>query len=151
MDKGEASKFMILIYEGVCGIYLSSESEMASGRAKRMKVADVPKGVMLGDKGLLKEAPRSATVTAEVDVKALYLSKDNYARVVATFDQRKMYDNITFMKLIPELDQLPYERKETLAKTFIAVIKNKGEKVVKVGDAAQQMMILKKGRLKVMK
>jgi CRP-like cAMP-binding protein len=151
MDKGEPSTFLIITYSGSVGIYFSTEADMASGAAPRNCKFLLHGGSVLGEKGLLKAAPRSATVTAETDMKALYLSAKNYANVIANVHKGLMYNNINFMKLLPLFDKFSYERHELIAKTFMTKICDKGQIVVKIGDAASMLYIVKRGTLDVVK
>ena len=68
MNKGEKADFMIIIYSGLAGIYFSTVEQMESGQAPKNCIVKLGKGTPLGDKGLLLQAPRGATVLAETDV-----------------------------------------------------------------------------------
>lgn len=101
---------MIVVYEGACGIYLCPSAHWLEGKTEKKMIAKVGDGKVLGDNGLLKEAARGATVTAETEVKAMYLSLANYRKVIFSFELSQMFDNIRFMKDLPVIKSFSYER-----------------------------------------
>ena len=61
MNKGDRSTFMLVLYEGSIGIYLKTIEELKeTGRDYKCIHVTSEQGV-LGDRGLLTRAPRSAT------------------------------------------------------------------------------------------
>jgi len=88
---------------------------MESGEAPKNCIVKLGKGTPLGDKGLLLQAPWGATVIAESNVQALYLSLESYKLVVENFQKGLMYENVSLLWKITALDCISYAWKQKLA------------------------------------
>jgi CRP-like cAMP-binding protein len=75
--EGETSAGMYIVLEGLAGVY-KSESDNRKGNL----IKTITKGDGFGEMSLIDRAPRSATVTAEVDILLFYLSADQFDQLV---------------------------------------------------------------------
>lgn len=151
MDKGEAADFMIIVYSGFIGIYFATVAAMSSGEVPKNCIVKLTKGAVLGDKGLLLQAPWGATVIAETQVQALYLSLESYKKVVENFQKSLIFQNINLINLIWPLEKISFDWKERMAKTFMTKILKKGQTAIKIGDEASMVYFVKQGSLSVTK
>lgn len=75
--EGETSAGMYIVLEGLAGVY-KSESDNRKGNL----IKTITKGDGFGEMSLIDRAPRSATVSAEVDALLFYLSADQFDALV---------------------------------------------------------------------
>jgi CRP-like cAMP-binding protein len=90
--EGETSAGMYIVFEGMVGVY---KSESASRRGALLKTLGV--GQAFGEMSLIDRAPRSATVSAEVDCVLFELSAKTWDVLVAASPEwgLKLYQNFS--------------------------------------------------------
>lgn len=166
MGKGDESTFMIVIYSGTIGIFLQTVNELNGAPINHLKeaiviipnignngkwIAKVGTEGVLGEAGLLKGACRGATWISLEKTKAMYLSSNNYVKIVESFHKSELFLNINFNKNLDFLKDVTFNKLEKLAASYNSRVFKKGNVVIEIGDLVSQLYILKSGKLKVEK
>lgn len=73
---------------------------------------------MLGERGLLTRAPRSATCIALSKVRAFYLSSINYEKIVENFHRNEINNNIKFTESLDYMNDINFNKIEQLVYAF---------------------------------
>jgi len=79
-EQGDAADSAYVILEGAASVLISTPSG-------KLKVADLGKNAIVGEMGIILDAPRSATIIANQDVVALRIKKDVFLDMIREFPQ----------------------------------------------------------------
>ena len=151
MGKGDESTFMIVIYSGNIGIYLQTVRELELSGTEGKCIAKVGTGQVIGEAGLLKGASRGATCIALEQTLAMFLSSNNYVKIVESFHKSEFFSHINFNKTLEFLQEVSFNKLEKLAASYNSRIFKKGNVIINIGDNVSQLYILKSGKLKIEK
>ena len=110
MAKGEESTFMIILYSGEIGIYLQTAKELEESGTEGKCIAKKGPKEVLGEAGLLKCATRGATCISHTAVEALYMSSNNYSKIVESFHKSELYAYIGFNKQLDFLENIEFSK-----------------------------------------
>ncbi|MDZ7685767.1 MAG: cyclic nucleotide-binding domain-containing protein [Gammaproteobacteria bacterium] len=72
MHQGEPATSFVIILEGRASIFIENEE------GDRIRVRSYQAGSIVGEIGLYSGAPRTATVTADADLRALQLTREKF-------------------------------------------------------------------------
>jgi ATP-binding cassette subfamily B protein len=141
---------------------------LASGRARAVQQGDdgeeVPLHVLqpgdtFGERGLLAESPRTATVRASSEVEALRLDRSIFQALVRSYPEvresfelhiRRM-DLENFFRLYSAFASLPSDALALMLRELRTVHVHKGEAVVRQGQPPGSMFIVEDGKLRAYK
>ncbi len=141
---------------------------LASGRARAVQQGDgdeeVPLHVLqpgdtFGERGLLAEGPRTATVRASSEVEALRLDRSIFQALVRSYPEvresfelhvRRM-DLENFFRLYSAFASLPSDALALMLRELRTVDIRKGEAVVREGQPPGSMFIVEEGKLRAYK
>ena len=100
-------------------------------------------GKSFGELALIKSANRSARIVWVEDWKFAVLNKDLYQNVLRKIDEQNKEDKINFLKQIPFL---AHWSKNALGKLYYAIEVVpciRGQKIIKEGDPAEYIYLIK--------
>lgn len=145
-SKGDPSTCIYVILHGSLTMYNHSSKDMTDMIAVNIQT----KGSIIGERGILKNFPRSLTAIAAQDTYVLVLD----AQVFKLLLGKEVEDNIqTKRKIIDQyiigLSQYPSSQKERLAYLVEFENYNRGNVLVKQGCFTDKMMILIEGTCKL--
>jgi CRP-like cAMP-binding protein len=79
-EQGDAADSAYVILEGAASVVISTPGG-------KLKVAELGKNAIVGEMGIILDAPRSATIIASQDVVALKIRKDVFLDMIREFPQ----------------------------------------------------------------
>lgn len=151
MNKGDNSTFMLILYDGSIGIYLQTYEELVeTGFESKCIHVKTDQGV-LGERGLLTRAPRSATCIAQSNVRALSLTSMNYEKIIENFHRTEINNNTKFTESLDFMRDISFNKIDQLVQYYNSIMYKKGQWIVNFDENPKQLFILKEGRLKVEK
>ena len=130
---------------------LQRQATVSYKNLPQQMVATKTTGGLIGEKGLLLSKKRRATCIALTNVKALYLSKENYQDIIESFHRAQIYKNVTFQQNQDFGSKLNFKKLERLSGSYNTTVLQKDDPVVKIGCNINQMFILKSGELRIQK
>lgn len=98
-----------------------------------------------GEMALLHGAPRSATIKAKTDCLLWCLERKTFRKIVEHISQLNFEENKSFVESINILANMDNDQKQILCSNLIKEIYEKGDKIVKMGDQANCIYIIKEG------
>lgn len=104
-------------------------------------------GDNFGELALLHSAPRSGTVVAKVDSLVYCLERRNFRKIVDHINSLNYEENRKFLNNIPILSHIENDLKSILASQLMKEEYDRGVYVVKEGDMANCMYIIKEGEV----
>ncbi len=151
MREGESASELLILRSG---------SARVTGRdlaGQTVTLATLAPGAVLGEIGLLRDVPRTATVVAEGDVDAFVLTRAAFERLtdacaVATAHLRQradMLDLDSFVRRASPFAHLPAAAVHALAGSLVRVHKQQSEAVVLEGEAGDYFYMVRSGQLEV--
>jgi CRP-like cAMP-binding protein len=82
-EQGDAADSAYVILEGAASVVISTPGG-------KLKVAELGKNAIVGEMGIILDAPRSATIIASQDVVALKIRKDVFLDMIREFPQMSL-------------------------------------------------------------
>jgi CRP-like cAMP-binding protein/Pyruvate/2-oxoacid:ferredoxin oxidoreductase delta subunit len=135
-------------------IAIDASVDLTYGR----RVATMGKGEVFGEMSCLTRAPRSATIIARTDCVLIEFLRVIYERLQATKSfKAKAEENYrkramgNHLRNVPILESLPDAAIERLCQTCDLVNFEPGQPIIKEGDAADSMYIIRLGQVRVSK
>jgi CRP-like cAMP-binding protein len=152
MYKTEINAGVSAVTQGALGdnLYVV-ESGQFSVFVNNKKVASRGAGSCFGELALMYNAPRAATVTAEVNSVVWVVDRFTFRRIVTNLSEKKFSLYISFLKKVDLLSPLvEYERKK-VAEALDEVSASAGQTIFKQGDEGDAMYIIYSGEVKFLK
>lgn len=120
--EGESSAGMYVLLEGLAGVY---KSESSSRKGTLIKT--LTQGEAFGEMSLIDRAPRSATVSAEVNAVLFFLSAEAWDRTIQSDPQigMKLYQNFALdmsRRLRAMNDDLIVSQRQLWRMTFVRAL-----------------------------
>ncbi|KAG1695044.1 hypothetical protein DVH05_020973 [Phytophthora capsici] len=142
VHKGEPGCVMYMIQAGtvVC-------SDIGSGSTK----VELKEGDYFGERALLSDEPRSATVVAKTDVRVVALDQTTFASLLGPLQQVLDYNRmLRTLESIQVMKKVPYALKKKLLDSARIVHFEPNETILNEGDSGDTFYILKEGEAKVL-
>ena len=133
--------------EGELGrsFYVVEEGEFIISNNSNKELAKCHKGHCFGELALLHDQPRAATVTASIDSRVLFCSKESFERHLGSLSEIRNLWRFETLRKVPLFSDLTQEQKLALANAFETVTFASHEIVVKKGESGDTFYILEKG------
>ena len=108
-------------------------------------------GESFGELALLHCAPRTGTVIAETECSLWVLGRKNFRKIVEHISKLNFEENKTFIQSIPILAHMDHYQKTLLCVNLIKETFEAGKNIVKAGEPAHCIYIIKEGEVNCMK
>jgi cGMP-dependent protein kinase len=136
IKEGEIGNFFYILKEGIVDLYIDGN-----------KIKQLEKGESFGELALLHGAPRSATIVAVTDCLFWVLERKNFKKIVDHINQLNYEENKHFVQSISILSNIDNDQKSILCSNLIKEIYEEGAVIVKEGDKANCLYIIKEGEV----
>ena len=149
--EGDEAKEFFIVLDGNVEVL----KNMHLPREHQQLLADLHPGDFFGEIGLLRKAPRTASVRATTTVKLLVLSRDTFVTVVSEGDlvseqiadlARRRLMSTRLAEVLPQLSQQQLNR---FLPNFTLTRFRPGDAIVRQGDPADLFYIIVNGRVEV--
>lgn len=132
--QGSFGNFFYFLKEGAVELHIDSKF-----------IKNLKEGESFGEMALLHGAPRSATIKAKTDCLLWCLERKTFRKIVDHISQLNFEENKSFVDSIGILSNLDNDQKQILCTNLIKEIYEKGDQIVKMGDQASCIYIIKEG------
>lgn len=114
-------------------------------------IKTIKAGESFGDLALLHNALRSGTIKASEDTYLWCLQRNKFRKVVDYINKESFEENKKFLASIPILNNMENEHKVLLCQSIIPEAYDPGASIVKAGDPANCLYIIKEGSVVCLK
>ncbi|KAM3131653.1 hypothetical protein pb186bvf_016184 [Paramecium bursaria] len=135
----KASSFF-LIERGQCQIVIDGEVK------KVLKQCEY-----FGERALLYNAPRSASVKAVGDCAFWAIDRNTFRKMIEDIRMKEYEENKQFLHQVKLLDSFTEEQRTAISSVLFTLVYKKGEIIVTEGEPATSFFIIKKGSVAVYK
>lgn len=134
--EGSIGNFFYILKEGTVELFINGKS-----------IKNLEKGESFGELALLHGAPRSATIVANTECLFWVLERKNFKKIVDHINQLNYEENKQFVHSISILSHIENDQKSILCQNLIKEIYEEGSVIVKEGDDANCLYIIKEGEV----
>lgn len=153
LTEGETSSELLLIHSGEAGVV----GQDLTGQP--VKLATVGPGTVMGEIGLVRDMPRTATVIALTPVEVFALPREAFLRLSATCpdfaahvrQRADMLELDSFVRRASPFAHLPGAAVSELAEALRPVRTPAGDDVVREGDQGDYFYLVRAGQVEVLK
>lgn len=142
----------LVLTQGSIGVffYIIKDGELeVSIDSKVIKV--LKKGDSFGELALLHNSVRTSTVISKTDCLCWCLDRRKFRRVIDHINSKNFIETKKFIKSIPVLSNLPSDLISILCSNLLKVYYDAGAYIIREGDTAKCMYIIKEGEVEVKK
>jgi cAMP-dependent protein kinase regulator len=136
IKEGGIGNFFYILKEGTVNLYIEGKL-----------IKQILKGESFGELALLHGAPRSATIVASADCLFWVLERKNFKKIVDHINTLHFEENKQFVQSISILSNIENDQKTILCSNLIKEIYEEGTLIVKEGDQANCLYIVKDGEV----
>ena len=137
-QQGTPGNFFYILKVGTVELYIDG---------KKIKTFSV--GESFGELALLHGAPRSGTVKAITECGLWVLERKNFRKIVDHITKMNFEENKTFIQSIPILSSIEHYQQAILCVSLIKETFEEGKYIVKEGESADCIYIVKEGEVNI--
>lgn len=130
----QASCFFI-IHEGEVTVEIKKQDQEVRKVLKRKDC--------FGDLALMYNAPRSASIRANVNTRFWAIDRRTFKKVVEEVATTKFKENREFIDKVPFFDSMTDSQKDAVSMVLLSQIFKQGENIINEGDQAASYYIIK--------
>lgn len=148
--QGDLGSQFYVILEGHVGVFLNLE-DTATGLRTPTQVGLMSKGDAFGELALLHNKPRAATIRCLTDCHFAVLDKNDYVKTLAKVHETKLTQKIDFLLSLPMFKSWTRGSMQKLSYYFKEKAFTRRQVLVKSGDFAGEVLIIREGEVEVRK
>lgn len=148
--QGDHGSQFYVILEGHVGVFLNLE-DAETGLRTPTQVGLMGKGDGFGELALLHNKPRAATIRCLTDCHFAVLDKNDYVKTLAKAHETKLTQKIDFLLSLPMFKSWTRGSMQKLSYYFKEKIFTRRQIMVKSGDSAGEVLIIREGEVEVRK
>ena len=137
-QQGTPGNFFYILKVGTVELYIDG---------KKIKTFSV--GESFGELALLHGAPRSGTVKAITECGLWVLERKNFRKIVDHITKMNFEENKTFIQSVPILNSIEHYQQAILCVSLIKETFEEGKLIVKEGESANCIYIVKEGEVNI--
>ena len=137
-QQGTPGNFFYILKVGTVELYIDG---------KKIKTFSV--GESFGELALLHGAPRSGTVKAITECGLWVLERKNFRKIVDHITKMNFEENKTFIQSVPILNSIEHYQQAILCVSLIKETFEEGKLIVKEGESADCIYIVKEGEVNI--
>ena len=137
-QQGTPGNFFYILKVGTVELYIDG---------KKIKTFSV--GESFGELALLHGAPRSGTVKAITECGLWVLERKNFRKIVDHITKLNFEENKTFIQSVPILNSIEHYQQAILCVSLIKETFEEGKLIVKEGESANCIYIVKEGEVNI--
>ena len=137
-QQGTPGNFFYILKVGTVELYIDG---------KKIKTFSV--GESFGELALLHGAPRSGTVKAITECGLWVLERKNFRKIVDHITKMNFEENKTFIQSVPILNNIEHYQQAILCVSLIKETFEEGKLIVKEGESANCIYIVKEGEVNI--
>ena len=137
-QQGTPGNFFYILKVGTVELYIDG---------KKIKTFSV--GESFGELALLHGAPRSGTVKAITECGLWVLERKNFRKIVDHITKMNFEENKTFIQSVPILNSIEHYQQAILCVSLIKETFEEGKFIVKEGESADCIYIVKEGEVNI--
>ena len=137
-QQGTPGNFFYILKVGTVELYIDG---------KKIKTFSV--GESFGELALLHGAPRSGTVKAITECGLWVLERKNFRKIVDHTTKMNFEENKTFIQSVPILNSIEHYQQAILCVSLIKETFEEGKLIVKEGESADCIYIVKEGEVNI--
>ena len=137
-QQGTPGNFFYILKVGTVELYIDG---------KKIKTFSV--GESFGELALLHGAPRSGTVKAITECGLWVLERKNFRKIVDHITKMNFEENKTFIQSVPILNSIEHYQQAILCVSLIKETFEEGKYIVKEGESADCIYIVKEGEVNI--
>jgi len=144
IKQGDDGDLLYVVEEGQMNCFKTIDGE-------EKKVKECKAGDAFGELALLYNCPRAATVSAHERCVLWQLDRESFNHIVKDASQKRRNRYEEFLKSVPILQSMDTYERSTMCDALAGKSYNKGDVIVKQGDAGDTFFILEEGECLVEK
>lgn len=134
--QGTLGSFFYIVKKGQLDLHINNQF-----------IKDLKDGDSFGELALLHGAPRSGTIKAVTDTYLWVLERKNFRKIINHINYINFEENKKFVDSIPILANIENDQKSLLCSNLIKGIYSPGMPIVKEGEIASCLYIIKEGEV----
>ncbi len=137
-QQGTPGNFFYILKVGTVELYIDGN-----------KIKTFSVGESFGELALLHGAPRSGTVKAITECGLWVLERKNFRKIVDHITKMNFEENKTFIQSVPILNSIEHYQQAILCVSLIKETFEEGKYIVKEGESADCIYIIKEGEVNI--
>jgi len=134
--EGDMGNYFYVLKEGTVDLFVGES-----------RIKQLEKGESFGELALLYGAPRSASITAVTDCLFWVLERKNFKKIVDHINHINLEENKQFVQTVSILSFIEKDQKTTLCSNLIKETYEEGATIIKEGNIANCLYIVKEGEV----